>query len=75
MDMRPNIGKLDATIRYAVGIFLLAMIFLVEGPWRWLGVIGVIPIVTAAITWCPVWKLFGIDTSERRHGGPASHVH
>ena len=75
MDIRPNIGKVDAIIRYALGIILLALIVLVEGPWRWAGLIGIIPIATAAINWCPIWKLFGIDTREGRHGGPASHAH
>lgn len=74
MDMRPNIGKLDAGIRYVVGIALLLLLVLLEGPWRWLGLIGMIPIATAAINWCPVWRLFGVDTREGGHG-PASHVH
>lgn len=75
MDMQPNIGKLDATIRYTVGIVLLAIVFLVDGPWHWAGLLGIIPIATAAINWCPVWKLFGINTREGGGHGPASHVH
>lgn len=75
MDMQPNIGKLDATIRYTVCIVLLAIVFLVDGPWHWAGLLGIIPIATAAIYWCPVWKLFGINTREGSGHGPASHVH
>lgn len=73
MKMQPNIGKLDAVIRYIVGIVLLLMVVLTEGPWRWLGLIGIIPIVTAAINFCPIWRLFGINTQEHGHG-PHSHV-
>jgi hypothetical protein len=73
MKMQTNVGKVDAAIRYLVGIVLLLMIVLTEGPWRWLGLIGIIPIVTAAVSFCPLWKLFGINTQARGHG-PHSHV-
>ena len=74
MNLQPNIGKLDAGIRYLVGIVLLLGVVLIDSPWRWLGLIGIIPIVTAAVNFCPVWRLFGINTQERGHG-PQSHVH
>lgn len=75
MDVRPNIGKIDATIRYAVGIVLLAIVFVAEGPWRWLGLIGFIPILTASVNFCPLWKALGIDTREGGGHGPATHTH
>jgi len=74
MKLQPNIGKVDAVIRYLVGIVLLLMIVLTEGPWRWLGLIGIIPIVTAAVSFCPLWRLFGINTHENEHK-PHSHAH
>ena len=74
MNTKPNVGKIDALIRYIVGIVLLLMVVLTEGPWRWLGLIGIIPIVTAAVSFCPVWRLFGINTQEHTHGGQ-SHTH
>ena len=74
MDMHPNIGKWDARFRYTIGIILLMLVALVESNWRWLGLIGIVPIVTAAIYWCPVWHLFHINTRERGGHGPASHA-
>lgn len=74
MKMQPNVGKVDALIRYILGIVLLLMVVLTEGPWRWLGLIGIVPIVTAAVSFCPLWRLLGINTQERGHG-PHTHAH
>jgi len=74
MKMQSNVGKVDAVIRYILGIVLLLMIVLTEGPWRWLGLIGIIPIVTAAVSFCPLWRLFGINTQESGHK-PTSQAH
>ena len=68
MNMQTNMGKLDAGIRYIVGFALLFVVILAEGPWRWVGLIGIIPIATAIIGWCPVYRLFGISTQEHGHG-------
>ena len=74
MDIHPNIGKWEARIRYVVGIVLLTLLVLIESNWRWLGLIGIIPIVTATISWCPVWHLFHINTRGGSGHGPASHA-
>ena len=64
MNMQPNMGKLDAGIRYILGFVMLFIVILVEGPWRWVGLIGIIPIATAMINWCPAYRLFGISTQK-----------
>jgi len=74
MEIQPNVGKLDATIRYIIGIALLVMVVLVQSPWRWVGLIGIVPIATAAINFCPLWRLLGINTQEHGHG-PHSAAH
>ena len=74
MDMQPNVGKLDATIRYIVGIALLLMVVLLDSAWRWVGLIGIVPIVSAAINFCPLWRVLGINTQEHGHG-PHSAAH
>ena len=48
--MTKNVGSLDKTIRLIVGIFIIVAGFL-NGSL--LGVIGLIPIVTALISWLP----------------------
>lgn len=57
-----NVGTVDRIIRIAVGIALLALVFV--GPrtsWGW---IGVIPLVTALIGWCPLYRVLGLRTCK-----------
>jgi len=42
----------------------LSLIFVLEGNARWWGLIGLVPIATAAIGWCPGWAVFGINTCK-----------
>jgi hypothetical protein len=47
MNIQKNVGQTDKIVRLVLGVVLLAMIFVVEGNARWLGLIGIVPIVTA----------------------------
>ncbi len=60
--MTPNIGNTEKVIRVIIGIALLSLLFVLEGNMRYLGLIGIIPLVTVAVSWCPIWKLLGINT-------------
>lgn len=60
--MNANVGSTDKSIRVVLGIVLLSLFFILEGNLRYLGLIGIIPLVTAAIGWCPLYTLFGINT-------------
>lgn len=61
-----NVGTIDRVIRFVAGIALLALVFV--GPktsWGW---IGIIPLGTAVISFCPLYRIVGISTcSARRH--------
>jgi hypothetical protein len=35
------------------------------GPLGWWGAIGLVPIATALIGWCPAYRLLGINTCAR----------
>ena len=55
-----NIGNVDRVVRIVVGIALLAMVFVgPQTPWGW---IGLVPLVTALIGFCPAYKIFGLST-------------
>lgn len=64
--MRANVGRLDRIVRIAIGILLLALIVLVPGPERWWGLLGVIPLATATLSFCPLYSLLGINTGPAR---------
>jgi len=55
-----NVGSVDRALRVVVGLILISLVFV--GPQTLWGWIGVIPIATAAIGWCPAYLPFGIRT-------------
>jgi hypothetical protein len=60
--MNKNIGTLDRTLRIVVGLALIALAATgTVGPWGW---IGVVPLGTGLVGWCPAYTLFGIKTCK-----------
>lgn len=60
--MEVNVGGVDRTIRIVLGIVLLSLVFVLEGNARWWGLIGIVPIATGLLRWCPAYLPFGIKT-------------
>jgi hypothetical protein len=60
--MKTNVGTLDRGARIAVGIVLLAIVAFVDSPLRWWGLIGIVPLLTGLLGYCPLHALFGFDT-------------
>ena len=60
--MKKNIGGVERTIRIIVGTAVLALAFVgPKTPWAYL---GIIPLATGFIGWCPPYALFGISTCK-----------
>lgn len=57
--MKCNVGKTDRTIRIIVGLAIIGAGFYYQS---WLGVIGLIPLGTAALGWCPLYLPLGVST-------------
>ena len=64
--MKRNVGGIDKALRIALGIGLLAMVFVIPGEARWWGLAGIVPLLTALAGWCPIYPLLGIDTCPAR---------
>ena len=60
--MTTNVGPFDRILRIVGGIALLAWAFLGTGEWHMLGWIGLVPLATAAISWCPAYSIIGVNT-------------
>jgi hypothetical protein len=60
--MTTNVGSIDRVLRVIVGLALLAFAFMSASPYAWLGYIGVVPLLTAAIGSCPLYSLLGLST-------------
>jgi len=55
-----NEGTIDRAARIVIGLGLLALAFV--GPASPLGYIGVIPLVTGLVGFCPIYRVFGFST-------------
>jgi len=64
--MQANLGSTDRVIRVILSLILLGMFFVLEGQWRWLALLGLVPLLTAFAGWCPLYVPFGLST-RRRH--------
>ncbi|MDE2584424.1 MAG: DUF2892 domain-containing protein [Betaproteobacteria bacterium] len=58
--MKANVGGIDKILRVAVGVALIVWAAALGGPvWAW---IGVVPLATGLMGWCPAYTLLGIKT-------------
>lgn len=60
--MKINVGSADRIVRILAGVGLLSLLFLLEGNARWFGLIGIVPLATAAMRSCPLYSIFGMST-------------
>lgn len=58
--MKANVGGIDRILRILAGIVLVALAALGKvGVWGW---IGVVPLATGLMGWCPLYPLIGLNT-------------
>jgi hypothetical protein len=60
--MKTNVGTTDRVIRTLAGLAFLSLLFFREGNARWFGLIGFLPLATAAFGFCPPYAILGINT-------------
>ena len=58
--MKTNIGKVERIARVVVGALILSLAFVgPKSPWAYL---GLLPLLTGLVGWCPPYALLGIST-------------
>jgi hypothetical protein len=55
-----NEGFVDRAIRVVLGLVLLALMFV--GPKTWIGIVGLVPLLTGVFGFCPLYRLLGVRT-------------
>jgi Protein of unknown function (DUF2892). len=64
--MQANVGSADKTIRIVVGIAVIAAGVMYQ---NWWGAVGLVPLATALMGWCPPYSLLGINTCSLKKNG------
>lgn len=61
--LKKNVGSIDRILRIVLGLVLLVAFFMSgEGGYRWLLLIGIIPLATGLMSSCPLYSILGIST-------------
>jgi hypothetical protein len=63
-----NESTIDRVLRVALGLVLLSLV--VVGPKTWFGLVGLVPLLTGLVGFCPLYRLLGVSTCKAS-GGPA----
>jgi len=61
--MNQNVGGADRILRIVLGLGLIGWGVATQ---NWWGALGVVPLATALIGWCPVYLPFGISTAKKQ---------
>ncbi len=62
--MTTNEGMLDRTLRIVVGLVLLSLV--VVGPQTLWGLVGIVPLLTGIVGYCPLYTALGVTTCAGR---------
>ncbi|NBQ57792.1 MAG: DUF2892 domain-containing protein [Opitutaceae bacterium] len=57
--MKPNIGSIDRILRIIIGLAVLVAGYYYTS---WFGLIGLVPLLTATLRFCPAYVPFGLST-------------
>lgn len=61
--MKANVGGIDRILRIVLGAALILWAAVLDGPvWAW---IGVVPLATGLIKFCPLYPLLGMSTCPK----------
>jgi hypothetical protein len=63
--MKANIGSIDRTLRVILGLGILGAGYYFKSAW---GLIGLVPLATAIVRFCPAYLPFGLSTYDKKPG-------
>lgn len=60
--MKKNVGSIDKVLRIVLGLGLIGFAVITK---NWWGIIGIVPLLTALINYCPVYSLLKVSTAQK----------
>jgi hypothetical protein len=64
LAMTRNVGGIDRTLRILLGLVLIALA--ATGTVGWWGWLGVVPLLTGLVGWCPPYAMLGLNTCKTK---------
>lgn len=64
--MKKNVGNTERIIRIVAGLLVLSLLFFVDGNLKYLGFIGLIPLITGILGYCPLYAIFKVNTNKSK---------
>ncbi len=65
--MKNNVGKIDQFIRIILGLALLSSFILLDGGMKYIGIVGIILVLTSVLKFCPLYTLLGFNTNKAKN--------
>jgi type IV secretory pathway TrbD component len=60
--MLKNVGSADRNIRIGLGIAIIIVGVVLQSWW---GLVGLLPLLTAGLNFCPLYAILGISTNKK----------
>jgi hypothetical protein len=61
--MKQNVNNIERAVRVVIGAAIVSLVFIgPQSPWGWL---GLVPIATGLLGWCPPYAMLGISTCKK----------
>jgi hypothetical protein len=61
--MKSNVGETDKVIRIILSVIIAGIGIYYHSWW---GIIAIVPLITAFMSFCPVYSLFGMNTCSNK---------
>lgn len=66
--MKKNVGTIDRVLRVVVGLVLIVLALTATQPIGAFGWLGIIPLLTGLVSFCPLYPLLRINTCSKKNG-------
>ena len=61
--MAKDVGGIDRSVRIVAGLVLIGIALAGVSPWGW---VGIVPLATGLMGWCPPYAIFGMSTCKTK---------
>lgn len=60
--MKTNVGSVDRIVRLVLGVVIILLGIYFKSWW---GIIGIVPVITGLLNFCPAYSLIGVSTKKK----------